>query len=210
MITVCLLLKAPRPGLVKTRLAREVGFPRATAIYRALVERQIEALPAHWPVVIYFSPPEAETEMSAWLGGLRPERSLFLPQCEGDLGARLAAAVAAEFARGATRLFLLGGDCPTLEASDLIEANTRLDSHDLVVGPATDGGYVLLGLKANHPGLFENIAWSTPKVLTQTQAAATRLGLSVTLLAPREDIDDLPSLNRQSECLRDSGIDSLL
>lgn len=201
MITICLLLKAPRPGLVKTRLAREIGFPRATAIYQALVERQILALPPQWPLVIYFSPAEAESEMSNWLGDLRPERPRFRPQCAGDLGARLASAVEEEFAHGATRLFLLGGDCPTLEASDLLEANSRLDTCDLVLGPATDGGYVLLGLKANQPVLFENIAWSTSEVLSQTLTAAATRGLSVSQLDPHEDIDDLPSLKRQAPWL---------
>lgn len=201
MTIICLFLKAPHPGLVKTRLARDIGFPRATAIYRALVERQIKAVPPEWPVVVYFSPSEAEPEMSVWLGHLRPAGLLFHPQCEGDLGARLAGAVESEFTRGATRIFLLGGDCPTLNASDLIDAHACLASHDLVFGPATDGGYVLFGLKAHHPSLFKKIAWSTSQVLTQTLTAAKKLGLTVKLMPPHEDIDDLASLNRQARWL---------
>lgn len=201
MITACLLLKAPRPGLVKTRLARDIGIPRATAIYRALVERQLRALPRNWTVAIHHTPPDATEEMSAWLAPILSDGGHFIPQCEGDLGARLTEAMRREFSCGAHRLFLLGGDCPGLNATILQAAHIMLDHHDLVLGPATDGGYVLLGLKAPQPALFQNIAWSTSEVLTQTLAAAQTLGLRTAQLPPLEDVDDEESLQRQSEFL---------
>jgi uncharacterized protein len=206
MITACLLLKAPREGLVKTRLALDLGFPRATAIYRALVERQLKSLPSEWTVAIHFAPTDAGSELSHWLRPHLPEGSRFIPQSEGDLGVRLNTSVHTEFSHGARRLFLLGGDCPELNRSYLDDAAAQLDTHDLVLGPAIDGGYVLLGLKAPHPGLFMKIAWSTSKVLPQTLAAAASLALTTSQLTTLEDVDDLASLKRQTNFLNEAGI----
>jgi rSAM/selenodomain-associated transferase 1 len=195
---ICLVLKAPRPGLVKTRLAREVGDENATAIYRALVEHQAMSIPPGWQVTVYFTPTDAAGEMQMWLASHLPENARFVPQCEGDLGRRLRSAVAAEFQEGAKRVFLIGGDCPGISRDYLGDADEALNESDLVIGPAKDGGYVLLGLKSRRPSLFENIAWSTPAVLDQTLAAARRLLLRVRLLPTLEDIDDAESFARQS------------
>jgi len=124
-----------------------------------------------------------------------------VPQCDGDLGRRLAAAVRSEFQRGAERVFLVGGDCPTISHDYFVYVDRHLDEADLVIGPATDGGYVLLGLKDQHIGLFENIAWSTHAALEQTLANASRGSLSIELLPTLEDIDDAASLRRQSRFL---------
>ena len=97
-------------------------------------------------------------------------------------GRRLAAAVRSEFQRGAKRVFLVGGDCPRICHDYFADADRHLDEADLVIGPATDGGYVLLGLKDQHIGLFENIAWSTHAVLERTLANASRGSLSIELL----------------------------
>jgi uncharacterized protein len=199
---ICLILKAPRPGTVKTRLARDIGDERATAIYRALVEHQAMSIPPGWQVTLYFTPADAVDEMEAWLKSRLPEDARFVPQCEGDLGQRLVGAVDAELQRGAKHVFLIGGDCPGISRGYLAEADEELSKSDLVIGPATDGGYVLLGLKSQRPCLFENIAWSTPAVLDQTLAAARRLLLRVRLLPTLEDIDDAESLARQSALFR--------
>ncbi len=199
MKTVCLILKAPREGTVKTRLARDIGPERATAIYRALVEHQARAIPPGWDPAVHFSPSDAGMEMRAWLKPLLPASARFVPQCEGDLGCRLAHVVGVEFQRGAERVFLIGGDCPGLSRDYFLEADKRLIEVDIVIGPATDGGYVLLGLKAPHVALFETIAWSTSAVLEQTLAVASHHSLSVGLLPALEDIDDAAGLKRQSE-----------
>jgi rSAM/selenodomain-associated transferase 1 len=198
MKTVCMILKAPREGTVKTRLGRDIGPERATAIYRALVEHQMKAIPPGWDVAVHFAPPDAGMEMEAWL---RPHLSVsarFTPQCDGDLGHRLTNVVRTEFQHGAKRVFLIGGDCPGISHSYLADADRHLNEADVVIGPATDGGYVLLGLKAPHTELFEHIAWGTHAVLEQTLTAAKRWPLSVGLLPTLEDIDDAASLERQS------------
>jgi len=196
MKTACMILKAPRVGTVKTRLARDIGPKKATAIYRALAEYQAGAIPAKWDVAVHFAPPDAALEMKAWLKPFLPVSSRFAPQCDGDLGLRLAHVVRTEFQRGARRVFLIGGDCPGITRDYFDEADRHLNGADVVIGPAADGGYVLLGLKAPHAALFENIAWSTAAVLDQTIAAAKRLSLTVGFLKILEDIDDVASLER--------------
>jgi rSAM/selenodomain-associated transferase 1 len=196
-----MILKAPRTGMVKTRLAREIGDERAAAVYRALAEHQAIAIPANWEVSVHFTPADAAEEMETWLGPYLPSLARFVPQCEGDLGQRLREAVDAEFQRGANRVFLIGGDCPGISHDYLAKADEELNNSDLVIGPATDGGYVLLGLKRQCVALFENIAWSTQAVFDQTMVAARHHSLSTRLLPVLEDIDDAASLARQARFL---------
>jgi glycosyltransferase A (GT-A) superfamily protein (DUF2064 family) len=115
--------------------------------------------------------------------------------------------VQTEFGRERERIFLIGGDCPGLSQEYFLQADGALDSNDVVIGPAHDGGYVLLGLKRpvaigtskGPEGLFTGIAWSSSAVLEQTLGAAQNQNLSVRLLHPLADIDDLASLNAQLE-----------
>jgi rSAM/selenodomain-associated transferase 1 len=199
MQTVCLILKSPRLGEAKTRLARDIGAARASAIYRALVEHQAAEIPLGWRVTVYFAPSNAGEEMKIWLAPLLRDGTRFVPQCDGDLGRRLVTAVRGEFDCGSKRVYLIGGDCPGLSRDYLYEADQALSDNDMVLGPAKDGGYVLLGIKGPHEVLFKDIAWSTPTVLHQTLAAARRQTLSVRLLRPLVDIDDATALNDQSK-----------
>jgi rSAM/selenodomain-associated transferase 1 len=197
--TVCLFLKSPRLGEAKTRLARGIGAVRASAIYRALVEHQAAEIPVGWKVTVYFAPSSAGEEMKLWLAPELPDGTRFLPQCDGDLGQRLWTAVRKEFDSGSQRVYLIGGDCPALSRDYFAEADRALSDHDIVLGPATDGGYVLFGIRGPHEVLFRNIAWSTPAVLDQTLAAAREQTLSVRLLRPLVDIDDAATLDDQSK-----------
>lgn len=194
--TLCLMLKAPRPGEVKTRLARDVGDAEATAIYRAIVEHQLREIPPGWRIEIHFTPQNAAAEMRRWLQPLREERIDFFPQADGDLGIRLQAALASTIERGAQCILFAGGDCPSLDRAVLTTAASEVENNDLVVVPAVDGGYVLIGMKAMHAGVFDGIRWSTSQVLEQTLVCAERLGLATKLLPPLEDVDDFPSWER--------------
>ncbi len=194
-IHAVLMLKAPRPGTVKTRLAASVGDERAVSIYRQLAEHQIRQIPPGWQCSVHFAPQDAREEMHEWLADVVPPGSTFYPQCEGDLGARMRHAAMTEFHRGAGAVALLGGDCPGLLTPILCEVESTSPEADVVIVPATDGGYVLLLLKADHPELFDQISWSTPEVLPQTLTAAAQGGITVRLLGPLADVDDVKDLS---------------
>jgi uncharacterized protein len=198
-ITAALMLKAPRPGTVKTRLAADLGEQKATAIYRKMVEHQLRQIPQEWSCTIHYSPADALKEMNDWLQNVAPLGTEYEAQCEGDLGARMLQAVSSGFACGAEGVILLGGDCLQLLTEQLLEAALCLEKADITIAPATDGGYVLLGLKHIHHQLFENIAWGTSKVLEQTTAVASGLSLELCLMRSFEDIDDVTSLHRNAE-----------
>ena len=117
-------------------------------------------------------------------------------QPAADLGERLTYAFAQAFAGGAARAVVIGTDCPGLSAALLGQAFEELRTHDLVVGPADDGGYYLLGLSAPRPALFANKAWSTATVLADTLADAARLHLRVARLPTLHDVDGAPDLAR--------------
>lgn len=191
--TVCLMLKAPEPGRVKTRLARDLGAAAAAAAYRALVEHQLAEIDPAWDARIAFDPPEAAGVMRAWLGA---ERRYF-PQAAGDLGDRLAAATRELFHGGAKRVLFVGGDCPQLDRARLREAARALDAADVALIPALDGGYCLIGLGGPHVGVFSGIAWSTGSVFAETVARCAALGLTLRTLEPAlEDVDDLAAWRR--------------
>jgi rSAM/selenodomain-associated transferase 1 len=112
------------------------------------------------------------------------------PQAAGDLGRRMLAAMQ----EGPT--LLIGTDCPALTPAHLQDAASALDGHDVVLVPAEDGGYVLIGSNAPQPGLFEDIAWSTAAVTAQTRARAATAGVRLALLAPLWDVDTEADLER--------------
>lgn len=167
----------------------------ACGIYRQMVERQLTRLPTGWPVEIHFSPDSARSDFAAWLGSSCDYHS----QPEGDLGGRLRSAAAAAFERGHLNIILIGGDCPALNADDLEETKRLLgNSADVVIGPATDGGYYLLGLRslADSLLLFDEIPWSTPDVTRLTVERADALGFLIAQLEEKEDVDDLATYRR--------------
>ncbi len=191
--TIVYMLKAPEPGRVKTRLAADVGDDEACRVYCALAERQYRALPPGWPVEIHFAPANAALRMRRWLGGA----NRYVPQVEGDLGKRLAAASESAFAGGARHVFMIGADCPNLGLEDFALALHQLSTgYDAVFGPARDGGYYLLATRRHLPQLFDGIPWSTPDVLRQSLGNADRSGLKSALLVEKEDIDDIAGLRR--------------
>ena len=129
--------------------------------------------------------------MREWLGSGMD----YYPQGEGDLGVRMEGAFRDAFSRGAGRVVLVGTDCPGLDAPVMRAAFAALRRKDLVLGPATDGGYWLIGLRRPAPALFADMPWSTDSVFERTRDRARSLGLSVHTLEPLPDVDrpeDLP------------------
>ena len=183
--TICLMLKAPRAGTVKTRLAKTIGAEEACFVYRRLAEHQVAQIPETCALEIHYAPAEARDEMHAWLGA-----HVFIEQPGGDLGNRLRHAMAGAFARGAGGVFLIAGDCPCVTRAVILEAETLLKTHDAVIGPADDGGYYLLAMKAPQSRLLEEITWSTEVVFQETMARVAELGLHCAVLPSFPDIDD--------------------
>lgn len=191
MTAVLLFAKAPRPGAVKTRLARVVGVDRAARIYRAMGRQVVRQVRAHFPLTVWYTPPDAEPEMRDWLGDL-----VFRAQPEGDLGHRLAAAFAAHFTEGDGPVIAIGADAPGVDAATVQAAVQALESCDVVLGPAQDGGYYLIGLCQPRPELFRDVPWSTKRVLETTRRRAEAAGLETALLAPLADVDTVEDLDR--------------
>jgi len=178
-------VKAPRPGHVKTRLAETLGAEAACAAYRRLVETQLHQLSSLPEVELRFAPDDAVAEIQPWL---RPSWRA-RPQGDGDLGRRLRSAFAEAFAAGNKAVVIVGSDCPEVTAADIREAWRELRTFDLVVGPATDGGYWLIGLRQPQPALFEGIRWSSEFVLAETLARARARRQRIQLLRILTDVD---------------------
>jgi rSAM/selenodomain-associated transferase 1 len=117
-----------------------------------------------------------------------------IDQVGDDLGRRMDHAFTTIFGMGYARVLLTGTDLPTLSESTFAQAFRLLLEHDLTLGPATDGGYFLIGLKRPAPGLFTDIPWSTDQVLAQTRGKADSLDLKTALLPPERDIDTIDDL----------------
>ena len=185
----------PQPGKTKTRLIPALGAAGAADLHRQMVEQtliQVQRLQAELTlsVEIWFAG-AATPQMQDWLG----ETWIYQAQREGDLGERLIAANHAAFESGMQQVITIGTDCPGLTAELMQQAFGLLEQQDLVLGPAQDGGYYLVGLRRDCPALFRNITWSTERVLQQTVEVATGLDLSIGYLKTLADVDrpeDLP------------------
>jgi rSAM/selenodomain-associated transferase 1 len=181
-------VKAPTPGQVKTRLAAELGAARAAEVYRLMGRGVVSAcVSPEYDTVVWFAPADARQAVRDWLQGLGV--AAFRAQAPGALGARMAAAFLRHFREKAHRVILIGSDCPEVDSRLVSRARAELDQHDVVVGPAHDGGYYLIGLQRAAPRLFRGIAWSTEAVLEQTMARAREMGLRSALLPTLRDVD---------------------
>jgi rSAM/selenodomain-associated transferase 1 len=179
------------PGRTKTRLAQSIGDEAALQVYDELLVHThavtMELSVCKW---VFFSD-YLEKENSLWQQGYELE-----VQQGKDLGERMQLAFEKCFSEGAKRVCIIGSDCFELESSHLKKAFDALKQKDVVLGPAADGGYYLLGLQEQQPELFKNKIWSTPEVLADTLLDCTRLGLSVLQLPQLYDLDDIKDLKR--------------
>lgn len=184
-----LFARFPVAGKVKTRLIPALGAEGATALHRRLVLRTLRTAYSlcqsqSVELEIRFAGDD-ENEMRHWLG----DGWLCRPQCEGDLGQRMAGAFADSFREGSPATVIIGSDCPSLTPETLAAAFESLKTNPVVFGPATDGGYYLIGLTRLVPELFQGIAWGTETVLAQSLETLTRLGSKPALLTPLDDLD---------------------
>jgi rSAM/selenodomain-associated transferase 1 len=182
--TIVVFARAAERGRVKTRLARTLGDDTALALHRAFVEDAC-ALTAGVAERRYLAVAGALDEPS--LGKIARAHGLELVAQEGaDLGSRMAHAIATHAQRGP--VCIIGADSPSLPRAYLEEAFVRLAQDELVLGPATDGGYWLVGARRPAPELFGDIAWGTPSVLPETLRRLA--GARAALLPFFYDVDD--------------------
>ena len=202
-----LFAKAPRPGQVKTRLAAAVSNDWAAVVAGVFLLDTIQRLTkVEAQRSLYFSPPDAGPYFEA----VAAHRFTLAPQGKGDLGCRMTAYFAEQFRTGATRVMLVGSDSPTLPIAYIQDGFAMLDSHDVVLGPATDGGYYLVGCAHAVPSIFANIPWGSSQVLRETVGAIAGAGCRLALLPPWYDVDTLDDwrmLQGHVAALRQAGLD---
>jgi rSAM/selenodomain-associated transferase 1 len=195
LLRKCLIVltRYPELGKVKTRLIPAVGEEGAMALHQQMAERTISQAIA-WRQQARFSTESAigvwftggsEAQMATWLG----TDLEYQPQPEGDLGDRMVAAFREAFRQGYGAVVMIGTDCPGIDLEILTTAFDLLERQELVLGPARDGGYYLIGLQRLIPELFRSIPWSTPEVFRQTVAAAASLDLTSAYLPELADVD---------------------
>lgn len=192
---ILVFVKSPEKGMVKTRLARDIGDDLAVRLYRRFVCDIIETVTlSPFETRICFFPEEARHRVVRWLG----TGPVMIPQKGADLGARLANAFLQAFAEGFRRVIVIGTDSPDLSQCHLNNAFDGLRAHDAVIGPALDGGYYLIGFNRDTftPAVFEKMPWSQATLYDRTCALLADRSLSLQTLQPWLDIDTLADLDR--------------
>lgn len=187
--TLAVLTRYPVPGRVKTRLVPALGEEGAARLQwemsRLTVQVARQARKVVGCTVEVHHDGGDEAAMKRWLG----QDVLLFPQVPGHLGRRLHAVTAGALERNAGPVAAIGSDCPDLHVDHLVQAFEMLRSHDVVLGPARDGGYYLVGLRRPTPQIFEGIPWSTDQVLRITLDIARGASLGVHLLEELADVD---------------------
>lgn len=203
--TLGLFAKRPVAGEVKTRLAAETSPEWAAQVADAFLHDCLDRFgTVHADRILAYAPDDAGT----FFANVVSSQWRLTPQGDGDLGVRMARFYTREMQAGAQRIVLLGADSPTLPLSFIEQAFAELERADVVIGPATDGGYYLLGCTRRLPPIFEGITWGSGDVLTQT---IQRLGdARLALLPPWYDVDTLEDwrmLQGHLAAMRRAGID---
>jgi len=182
-----LFAKAALPGQVKTRLIVALGAQGACDLYEKMMRLQIERF-QHFPqcdFVLHITP----DKNSPYSNCLKQDYHLEIEQQQGnDLGERMYFSIS-ETLKKYRKVVLFGADCPFIDEQVMQQAINSLESQPLVFVPAVDGGYMLIGARQIDPSIFENISWSTEKVMQQTRQKIKQLGWSYAELKPLADID---------------------
>lgn len=198
-----LFARAPLLGRVKTRLQPDLSPEEGLQLHRAMLRDALSLLRAAAaragvdPIVALSEPLAADEPIAPDLAGL--ETTL---QAGDDLGERLLRAFQARLHGSSGAVAAIGSDSPTLHADTVASAFQSLLDHDVVVVPAADGGYVLVGCRHLHPAIFQRMPWGTPQVMRETTKRLRKAGISHTILPPGRDLDtrdDLIAIYKELE-----------
>ncbi len=189
---ILIFARFPVPGKVKTRLIPELGALRAARLYRRMAENALRVarclheddITDNIEISICFTGAD-KRYFRSWLG----EGIHYEPQTSGDLGTRMHQAFMSAFREKSEYAILFGSDAPDISKDILLQAFEKLRDHDIVLGPARDGGYYLIGMKRPHPELFTGIEWGTGEVYQQTLGKIGKMELSFAKTATLDDID---------------------
>ena len=186
-----IFIKNPQLGLVKTRLAKSIGDAKALQVYLLLLEKcKLETSKVDANRFLYYS--EGIIKNDTWSTSNFIKKSQF----EGDLGERIIHAFHEVFIDSSGPSIIIGSDCYDLDSDVIEEAFQKLKEFDLVLGPANDGGYYLLGINKMSKDIFRDIDWSTEKVLKQTLEAAQEEKMTYFLLKELIDLDTFEDLEK--------------
>jgi rSAM/selenodomain-associated transferase 1 len=202
-----LFAKQPVPGQVKTRLASESSPAWACQVAEALLGDCLDRFAkVNAQRFVAMGSDSAEAYFEAAAGG----RYQLISQGQGDLGERMARFIKHHLSLGAGEVVIVGTDSPTVPVSYVEQAFAELEHRQVVIGPATDGGYYLLGCARQLPPIFDGITWSSPSVLAQTMDRLQSAACQPALLPPWYDVDTLADwqmLAGHVAALRLAGVD---
>lgn len=187
------MMKYPEAGRVKTRLARNIGAQNAAQISKQMAEKVLSSTVTtdyEYRRIIFIDPVERESDFRNWLPGEQ-----FVGQQGCNLGERMDNVIRYLFGRGAEKAVITGADIPKLNKDIILQAFKELDYADVVIGPAIDGGYYLIGMKRPFPELFQGIPWSTEDVFSETVRIINSLCKSYRIVPALSDIDTIEDLD---------------
>jgi uncharacterized protein len=188
------MAKAPMIGHTKTRLSPPLSLKQAAELYEALLldtiylGSSLEGI----QLAIAITPPES----LGYFKSISPDSTLFIPVEGAHIGDCLNQVINQLLAAGHPKVIACDADSPSLPEEYILQAFTKLDQHDAVVGPCEDGGYYFIGLKKTEPALFYDIDWSTSLVTEQTLALASKNQISICTTPSWYDIDNLADILR--------------
>ncbi len=203
---ILLFIRVPVRGKIKSRLALAIGNDAALELYKNFVLDIIDTIEhSGYPFRIFFHPHDSGVPLTSWLG----HHHHYMPQGGNDLGQNMERAFGQIFTEGFTSAVLLGSDIPDLTPVVLHEAIESLRSNDVVMGPAADGGYYLIGCNRDTflPNIFHGIAWGTNTVFAETLSIVKRASLRVHLVPEWQDVDTQDDLKSLFERNRNTAFD---
>jgi rSAM/selenodomain-associated transferase 1 len=202
-----IMAKEPKVGSTKTRMTPSLTLEEAARLYEVLLWDTIALVAGikNVDLAITVTPPESE----AYFKRVAPTDTILIPvECE-NLGQCLSSSLSCLLEMKYKKVFALNGDGPSLPADFIQQAIQKLEDHDLVLGPTYDGGYYLVGFKELLPEIFEDISWSTDRVLAQSLQQARQQGRSIHQLPIWYDVDDVDDLEKLQAEMQNLPPDSL-